>query len=85
MRFLTEDERNMKHFNENVRGCKRRRESKPQIYYIPGCEFITCDPVNEDGESSAPAVCRCSMNNGDGGPTSAFIAKWQERHGVLAR
>lgn len=72
MRFLTEDERNMKHFNENVRGCKRRRESKPQISYEPGCSIIRCDAEK----------CACAMNDGDGGPVSEFIARWTAQHGM---
>ena len=80
--MTTEDERNMNHFNENVRGCKKRRESKPQASYVAGCMSITCDPVDVEGVSPVPRSCRCAMNDGEGGPVSGFIATWQGRYGV---
>ena len=68
---MTSHEAIMNHFNTTTTGCKKRRESKPQISYEPGCSTITCG----DG-------CRCAMNDGEGGPVSGFIATWQGRYGV---
>jgi hypothetical protein len=59
-------------FNDTVPGCKRRRDAKPRLDYLPGCSFIECEHAD----------CRCRMNDGDGGPISAFIARWQTAHGV---
>lgn len=72
--MTTEHERIMTHFNTNTTGCKRRRESKPQITYEPGCSTIRCDADR----------CPCAMNDGEGGPVSGLIAKWQGKHGVVA-
>lgn len=68
---MTEYERIIHHFNTTCSGCKRRRESKPQISYEPGCSTIRCDAEK----------CACAMNDGDSGPVSEFIAKWQRTHG----
>lgn len=46
--------------------------AKPQLGYEPGCSFIKCDAAN----------CKCVMNDGDGGPLSAFIARWTAQHGM---
>lgn len=68
---MTDMERIMNHFNQTVTGCRWRRESKPQIGYLPGCAFIECDHDK----------CVCAMNDGEGGPLSEFIARWQRQHG----
>lgn len=81
---MTSHEAIMSHFNTTTTGCKKRRDCKPRIGYVAGCEFITCDPVDEEGVSPEPRVCRCAMNDGEGGPVSGFIATWQERNGVKA-
>jgi hypothetical protein len=69
--MTSEHERFMNGFNLNTKGCKRRPNCKPQIAYDPGCEFIRCEHAD----------CRCAINNGDGGTTSGFIAKWEATHG----
>jgi hypothetical protein len=61
----------MSHWNANITGCKRRPNCKPQIAYDPGCEYIRCEHAD----------CRCAMNNGDGEPTSEFLARWERMHG----
>lgn len=66
----TDYERIRDHFNESVT-CKRRRDAKPQLGYDPGCAFIECEHEQ----------CACRMNDGEGLPTSEFIARWQRRHG----
>lgn len=80
--MTTEHERIMTHFNTNTTGCKRRRASKPRVGYVAGCEFITCDPVDENGISPEPRVCRCAMNSDTFQTTTQFLATWQGRHGV---
>jgi hypothetical protein len=65
----------MNHFNTAVEGCKRRQQSKPRISYEPGCHFIECEHAD----------CRCIMNDGDGGPVSDFIQRWNARHGRAGR
>lgn len=79
---MTSHEAIMHHFNQNVRGCKKRQHCKPQAVYVAGCMSITCDPVDGEGVSPVPRSCRCAMNDGEGGPVSGFIANWQERYGV---
>jgi hypothetical protein len=78
---MSEHERIMSHWNTTITGCKRRPNCKPQVWHVAGCEFITCDPVDEEGVSPVPTVCRCALNNGDGEPTSSFLAKWERMHG----
>ena len=82
---MTSHESIMHHFNATTTGCKRRQSCKPQAVYVAGCMSITCDPVDEEGVSPEPRVCRCAMNDGEGGPVSWFIADWQEGHGVATR
>ena len=79
---MTDQESIVNHFNSTVTGCKRRQSCNPRASYVAGCMSITCDPVDEEGVSPEPRVCRCAMNDGDGGPVSGFIATWQGRHGV---
>lgn len=67
---MTDMERIMDHFNQNAT-CRKRRDAKPQIGYLPGCAFIECEHAD----------CRCRMNDGEGGPLSEFIARWQTLHG----
>ena len=66
----TDFERIRDHFNESAT-CKRRRDAKPKLGYEPGCAFIECEH----------SQCACRMNDGEGLPTSEFIARWQRRHG----
>jgi hypothetical protein len=68
---MTSQEAIMNHFNANSNGCKRRRDCKPQVSYEAGCTSIQCEHAD----------CRCPMNDGDGGPLSDFLAKWEGRHG----
>ena len=74
----------MNHFNQNVRGCKKRRDCRPRIGYVAGCEFITCDPVDEEGVSPESRQCRCAMKSDTFQTTTEFLATWQGRHGVKA-
>lgn len=69
---MTDFERIMNHLNATVTGCKRRRDAKPQLGYLPGCAFIECEHEK----------CPCRMNDGDGLPLSTFIAKWNHNHGT---
>lgn len=68
---MTDFERIQNHFNA-LATCKRRRDAKPQLGYLPGCAFIECEHEK----------CACRMNDGDGGPLSEFIARWNARHGM---
>jgi len=47
-----------------------RNGKNPRLDYEPGCLFIEC----ADGEK-----CKCRLNDGDGGPVSAFLIRWRER------
>jgi len=47
-----------------------RNGKQPQLHHEPGCDFIEC----AEGEK-----CKCQMNDGDGGPVSAFLIRWRER------
>ena len=47
-----------------------RNGKRPVLDHEPGCLFIEC----ADGEK-----CKCRLNDGDGGPTSAFLIRWRER------
>ena len=66
---MTDQETITNKFNENAR-CRQKPEESPKLQYEPGCSFIECEHAD----------CRCRMNDGDGGPLSAFIARWQARH-----
>jgi hypothetical protein len=68
---MTDFERIQNHFNDTAK-CKRRRDAKPQLGYLPGCAFIECEHEK----------CACRMNDGEGGPLSEFIAHWNARHGM---
>ena len=68
---MTDAERIMNTFNQNVTGCRWRQSSRPQLAYEPGCYYIHCEHDK----------CVCAMNDGDGGPVSEFIARWEKRNG----
>jgi len=70
VKTMTDFERIMNHFNLTAK-CKRRRDAKPQLGYLPGCAFIECSHEK----------CACRMNDGEGLKLSEFIAKWNRRHG----
>lgn len=48
-----------------------RYGERPQLDYEPGCLFIECSKAGE---------CKCKMNDGDGGPITPFLAKWNEKY-----
>lgn len=47
-----------------------RNGKNPRLDYKPGCLYIECADVEK---------CKCRMNDGDGGPVSAFLIRWRER------
>ena len=47
-----------------------RYGQRPVLDYEPGCLFIEC--AQKD-------ACRCRLNDGDGGSTTAFLIRWRER------
>lgn len=49
--------------------CRQHKQT-PLVQHEPGCTFIECARGDD---------CRCRMSNGDGGPLTPFLAKWQER------
>jgi hypothetical protein len=65
---MTEDERQMNHFNRHVRECQHRE--KPQLQYEPGCWKIDC------GEG-----CKCAMSDGDHPSPGPLTLRWLRRHG----
>jgi len=46
-----------------------RNGKNPRLDYEPGCLFIEC----AEGDK-----CKCRLNDGDGGPVSAFLIRWRE-------
>jgi len=50
-----------------------RYGQRPVLDYEPGCLFIECAQGDK---------CRCRLNDGDGGSTTAFLIRWRERFAV---
>lgn len=48
-----------------------RHGEQPKIDYQPGCIFIECSKGDE---------CKCRLNDGDGGPITPFLAKWNKQY-----
>lgn len=69
---MTDTERIMDHFNATAK-CRKRREANPKLSYEPGCAYIQCEHAD----------CRCIINDGDGGPLSELIARWERRNGAI--
>lgn len=66
----SEWERIADQFNASAK-CKRRRQASPRVDHEPGCTFIRCEHAD----------CVCAMNDPGDGTLSAFLARWQQRHG----
>ena len=47
-----------------------RHGERPRLEYEPGCLYVECDKGD---------ACKCRLNNGDGGSTSAFLIEWRRR------
>lgn len=68
--MTTDWQRIADHFNATAK-CRRRKDGKPKIDYIPGCLSICCEHDK----------CSCAMNFHGDEPLSESLAKWQELHG----
>lgn len=64
---MTDYERIQQSFNAATT-CRHGKQ--PKLFYDPGCLFVECSPCDK---------CRCRLNDGDGGPVSAFLIRWRER------
>lgn len=64
---MTDYERIQQSFNAATT-CRHGKQ--PKLDYEPGCLFVECSPRDK---------CRCRLNDGDGGPVSAFLIRWRER------
>jgi len=64
---MTDYEKIRNRFNASTE-C--RYGQRPALDYEPGCLFIECAQGDK---------CKCRLNDGDGGSTTAFLIRWRER------
>ena len=65
---MTEDERQIAHFNTHVKECRHRK--RPTLHYEPGCWKIDC------GKD-----CKCAAQDGDHTTPGPLTLKWLRLHG----
>lgn len=66
---MKSDYERIKNTFESTAEC--RHGNQPQLSHEPGCDFIEC----AEGDK-----CKCRLNDGDGGPVSAFLIRWRARY-----
>ena len=66
---MTEDERQIAHFNTLTSDCRHRQ--KPQLQYEPGCWFIEC---------AKKAECKCMIADGSNASPTPLLLRWTETH-----
>ena len=67
---MTDWQRIADHFNATAK-CRRLKTAQPKVSHEPGCTFIECQHDK----------CACRMNDHGDEPLSAFLARWQNKHG----
>lgn len=65
---MTDYERIRNQFNAST-ACRWGKQ--PRLEYDPGCLYVEC----AEGDK-----CKCRLNDGDGGPVSAFLIRWRARY-----